>query len=401
MLSPWVRRSGPPAPLANASLGTDDVELARMWLRRRAEWRSQEQVELFETAFARWNGTRHAVAFMGARVALSAALDAFDLRPGDEVILPGYTCVVVANALRYAGVVPVYADIELETYGMDAAQVEARIGPRTRAVLLHHLFGLVARDYEPVVAIARRHGLAVIEDCAQSAGVEWRGGRIGNLGDIAIFSTEQSKHLNTIQGGLALTNDDDLGRRLRGWQNAAPHPDDARVEALLRTVVLAHARTAGRRAWSSRLTIMRNRSAQMASTTPQEERGERPDHYGQRMSAATAAIGLNQLAKADSLNVTRRKRAGHWEEWCRSHGYDPPLIVDGSVPTFLRYPVLVEQERKQDRSWSRDLGVDVGVWFRGKLHPVDVPIEGCPRADEAVARCINFPCLWPQNGLEV
>jgi dTDP-4-amino-4,6-dideoxygalactose transaminase len=399
-MSPWFRQSDSPAPLANASLGADDVELARAWLRRRGEWRSEDQVELFETAFARWNGTRHAVAFMGARVALSAALDALGLRPGDEVILPGYTCVVVANALRYAGVVPVYVDIELETYGLDGAQVEARIGPGTRAVLLHHLFGLAARDYELVVRIARRHGLAVIEDCAQSAGVEWRGGRIGNLGDIAMFSTEQSKHLNTIQGGLALTNNDDLAQRLRGWQHSAPHPDVARVEALLRTVVLAHARTAERRTWSSRLTIMRNRYAQMASTTPQEERGERPDHYGQRMPAAIAAIGLNQLAKADSLNAERRTRARYWEEWCRNHGYDPPLIVEGSVPTFLRYPVLVEPARKQDRSWAHELGVDVGVWFKGKLHPVDVPIEGCPRADEAVARCINFPCLWPQNGLE-
>lgn len=385
-------------PLANASLGPDDVELARHWLRNPGMGFQHDHVEQFEAAFAEWNGTRHAIAFMGARVALSAALDALDLRPGDEVIVPGYTCVVVPNALRFAGLVSQFADIELDTYGLDAAQVEVRIGPRTRAVLLHHLYGLVSRDYEAIVAVARRHGLAVIEDCAQSAGASWRGGRVGNLGDIAIFSTEQSKHLNTIQGGLALTSDDVLAKRLRQWQHRAPFPDQARVDGLLRTIILAHARTAGRNAWNARLTIMRHAAAQRSSTTPEEERGERPSHYGQRMSPAIAAIGLNQLAKIDALNVARRKGALHWDRWCSKRGYAPPIVVPGSVPTFLRYPVLVEPERKQDVLWAADLGVEVGVWFRGKLHPVDIPIDGCPRADEAVARCINFPCLLAETG---
>jgi dTDP-4-amino-4,6-dideoxygalactose transaminase len=378
----------------NASLGSDDVELARRWLRNRGAWLQNEYVEQFEAALAEWNGTRHAIGFMGARVALSAALDALELRPGDEVIVPAYTCVVVPNAMRFAGLKCLFADIELETYGLDAARIEARISPRTRAVLLHHLYGLVSRDYEAIVAVARRHNLAVIEDCAQSTGASWRDRRVGNLGDIAVFSTEQSKHLNTIQGGLALTNDDTLANRLRQWQHRAPFPDQGRVEGLLRTIILAHARTAGRSAWNARLTIMRHAAAQTPSTTPEEERGERPDHYGQRMAPAIAAIGLNQLAKVDGFNAVRREGALHWDQWCRNHGYAPPFVVPGSVPTFLRYPVLVEPERKRDLQWAADLGVDVGIWFRGKLHPVDIPMDGCQRADEAVARCINFPCLF-------
>lgn len=387
-----------PVPLANGSVGGDDVALARKWLRTPGEWRNQDHVAEFERAFATWNGTRHAVAFMGARVALSAAVDALGLRPGDEVVLPGYTCVVVPNALQFAGVKTVYADIELDTYGLDAVQLEARIGPRTRAVLLHHLYGLVARDYQSVIEIARRHGLAIIEDCAQSAGAEWQGRRIGNLGDVAIFSTEQSKHLNTIQGGLALTNDDAIADRLRQWQAAAPYPDDRRVRRLLRSVILAHARAERAPDWRNRLTRLRHARAQMPSTTAGEERGERPAHYGQRMSPAVAAIGLNQLAKVDALNVVRRQAAAGWDDWCRSNGYDPPVVVTGSLPSYLRYPVLVEPERKQKHSWAEHLNVEVGVWFRGKLHPVDLPLDGCPRADEAVARCINFPCLIPVPG---
>jgi dTDP-4-amino-4,6-dideoxygalactose transaminase len=113
------------------------------------------------------------------------------------------------------------------------------------------------------------------------------------------------------------------------------------------------------------------------------------------MPAPIAALGLNQLAKADALNECRRRRAIQWDEWCREEGYAPAHVVPGSVPTFLRYPVLVEPERKRDRSWARDLNVDVGVWFTGKHHPVDHSLAECPRADEAVMRCINLPCLAP------
>lgn len=382
-------------PLFNASLGADDVATARSWLRRRAEWHDQEVVTAFERAFAEWNESRHAVAFMGGRVALSAALDALGIAAGDEVIIPGYSCVVVPNALRFAGVTPVAADIELDTFGLDVAAVERRIGSRTRAVVLQHLYGLVCRDYEAIVSLARRRGLAVIEDCAQSAGANYHGVPVGNLGDVAIFSTEQSKHLNTIQGGLALTGSDAVADRLRRWQHAAPWPDSHRIESLLRTVILAHARTAGRKAWSARLTVLRHASAQMPSTTVQEERGERPPHYGARMAAPIAALGIGQLAKADVLNEHRRRRAARWDAWCRQQGYQPAHVLPGSVPTFLRYPVLVEPERKRDRSWGRDLNVDVGVWFTGKEHPVDPGLADCPRADEAVARCINLPCLAP------
>src|SRR6185369_9477098 len=167
-------------PVVTSSLGSmtleeDDVELARTLLRNRCGWLMEEPVRLYEAEFARWNGSSHAFAFMGGRVALSACIHALGLRVGDEVILPGYTCVVVPNAFDYARIKTVYADIELETYGLDADRLAEKFTSNTRAILLHHLYGLVCRDFEKVLDLSRSHGLKVMEDCAHATGAEFRG----------------------------------------------------------------------------------------------------------------------------------------------------------------------------------------------------------------------------------
>jgi hypothetical protein len=99
----------------------------------------------------------------------------------------------------------------------------------------------------------------------------------------------------------------------------------------------------------------------------------------------------------------RRTAAAGWDDWCDSQGFRRPMVVAGSVPVFLRYPVLVDPEMKRDTSWATEaLGINVGVWFATHVHPREEPVLGCPNADEAVARCVNFPCLfhdpdWPRR----
>ena len=383
------------AALSSMTLDGDDVALAESWLARRKQWDGGDEVERYHAAFAAWNGSRHAFSFMAGRVALSAIIDALELEPGDQVIVPGYTCVVVANAFAYAGVDAVWADIELDTYGLDASRLEAHITSRTRAVLLHHLYGLVCRDYAEIVAIARRRGLLVIEDCAHSAGAEYKDRKVGNLGDAAFYSSEQSKVFNTIQGGLAVTNRDDLAARLRSAFDRAPAPDARWTEALLRAVALHHSRARHPgRWWVGDLLALRLGDARAVSTSPEEERGIRPAHYGCRMPAPLAALGRNQLGKIDAYNARRRETAARWDRWCDASGRRRPLVVEQSLPIYLRYPVLVDAEMKRERRWAEvELGVRPGVWFASHLHPAQRSVPGCPNADEAVARCVNLPTL--------
>ena len=130
------------------------------------------------------------------------------------------------------------------------------------------------------------------------------------------------------------------------------------------------------------------------STTKEEEQGIKPGYYGKKMPAPIAAIGLNQLKKVDRYNKIRRKTAKKWDDWCDNHGYKKPVVASGSVPVYLRYPVMVEPQKKKDTSWAqKELGVSLGVWFVSNIHPADWRVEGCPNADRAVSQCINFPSL--------
>jgi dTDP-4-amino-4,6-dideoxygalactose transaminase len=332
---------------------------------------------------------------MGGRVALSAAIYALDLQPGDEVVIPGYTCVVVPNAFEYAGVKPIYADIELETYGLSAESLRGRITPKTKAVLLHHLFGLVCRDYDAILEIARLHDLKVIEDCAHATGATYKGIRVGNTGDIAFYSSETSKVFNTIQGGMVVTGSDVIAEKLRQYHRQAPEPSSGRIDSLLHNVLLNYYQFKHRHRWVlGDLYRLRYYRKTLVATTEEELRGVKPAHYGCRMPAPLAALGLNQLRKIDRYIEARRKQAVNWDRWCDANGYARPLVLPGSNPVWLRYPVLVEPEKKSDTSWAmRELGVQPGVWFVSHLHPQQRYIEGCPNADIAVAQCINFPTL--------
>lgn len=235
--------------LGSMTLDLNDVRLARNWLKRRKDWYRTNEVVKYNKQFAKWNGSEYAFSFMGGRVALSACIYALALQEGDEVILPGYTCVVVPNAFHYAGVETIYCDIELDTYGLDATKIEDKITQRTKAIMLHHLYGLVCRDYEEIISIARKNGLKIIEDCAQSTGAEYRGVKVGNRGDVAIYSSEQSKVFNTIQGGMAITNNDELAEGLKEYYDKQPYPDNDWIEKQLYNVILNYYRFKNPQRW--------------------------------------------------------------------------------------------------------------------------------------------------------
>jgi dTDP-4-amino-4,6-dideoxygalactose transaminase len=384
-----------PVPLGSMTLGPDDVEIARRLIRERDGWNDEQPIRKFESAFAEWNGSSQAFSFLGARVALSAAIYALQLAPGDEVIIPGYTCVVVPNAFQYAGVHPVYCDIELETWGIEVESLESRLTAKTRAIVIQHLFGLVCRDYEAILDLANRRGIFVIEDCAHSTGAVYQGIKVGNRGAIGIYSTEQSKVLNTTQGGLAVTGDRLLAQRLAEFQSRAAFPEDRITERLLHTLLLNYYENkAPGRWWRRDWMNLRYGDRRVISTTKEEEAGVRPDNYGLRMPAPLATVGLNQLSKLDALNEKRREAARLWAQWCLDNGWSQGTVIRDSVPVFLRYPVLVKEQMKQDRRWAiRELNVDLGVWFLSQRHPVAGKIEGCPNAEKAVNQCVNFPTL--------
>lgn len=178
-----------------------------------------KEVEAFESEFAAYCGASHCIGVGNGLDALYLILRAMDIGSGDEVIVPANTYIATWLAVTYAGATPVPVEPDVLTCNLDPARIEAAITPRTKAILPVHLFGNPA-DMYPIVEIARRHGLKVIEDSAQAHGASYRGQRTGVLGDAAGFSFYPGKNLGALgDGGAVTTNDADLAERVRVLRN--------------------------------------------------------------------------------------------------------------------------------------------------------------------------------------
>lgn len=382
-------------PFSSMTLDLDDVAIARHLLKAPETWHDESRVKDYEKRFAQWNGSKSAFAFMSGRVALSACIYGLGLKRNDEVIFPGFTSRSVANALKFEGIIPVYTDIELDTFGLDADKIEERLTTRTRAILMHHLYGLVCRDYEKIIALAKRYNLKVIEDCAHATGAEYKGIKVGNLGDAAIYSSENSKVFNTITGGLATTNSKKVAEGIGEYYDNASIPDDEMIKTQLGSVVLNYFKYAAPQQWwrKDAAQILYGKD-KIILLTKEEEMGIKSNDYGQKMPGAIAEIGINQLGKIDRYNKLRRQTAKRWDKWCEENGYKKPLVVPDSEPVFLRYPVLVEDEKKATRRWSvKELGIHLGNWFSVNRQTISAHDEGCVNAGIAIRKCVDFPTL--------
>lgn len=175
---------------------------------RSGKWWSVEgtKVREFEDAFARFHDAQFAVCVTNGTAALEVALRAAHIGCGDEVIVPPYTFIATATAVLAVGATPVFVDVEEESLNIDPAKIEEAITPRTRAVIPVHIAGCPA-DMDGVLEVARKHNLLVIEDAAQAHAAEWKGTKVGAIGDMGCFSFQASKNLNAGEGGAVITND--------------------------------------------------------------------------------------------------------------------------------------------------------------------------------------------------
>ncbi len=227
------------------------------------------KIRAFERDFAAKFGAKFAMTVNSATSGLTASVLALGLEPGDEVLTTCMSYNATATAIVAAGAVPVFCDVSRENLGLDPKELSKRAGPRTKAIMVVHLLGFAA-DMDAIMAFARERGLKVIEDCAQSPGVTYKGKPVGTLGDLGVYSLQETKNITTGEGGMVVTNDAELAARVRLIRNHGESiPDDAWTEAELAGVV----------------------------------------GYNFRMTELTAALGLAQLRKLDENNRVRHANA--------------------------------------------------------------------------------------------
>jgi len=360
--------------------------------------RDGKDIRKFEEAFADYIGARYAYSFSGGRVSLSAILYALDIGFGDEVILPGYTCVVVPNALIYRGIKPVYADIDPNTFNIDLISFSRKITRKTRAVILQYTYGLVPH-IAPLLNLAKEHSLKVIEDCAHALGAEYKGQKVGTFGDAAFFSMQHTKVISTDAGGVAVTNKRKVAAKLEEFQRQCEFPSSEEIRRRLLQLIFYNLVYHPVHAWwTKHLLLPFLRNIAIASTTAEECQCIQPTHYEKRFPNALARIGLNQLKKLPKLNEHRIMIARAYEYALKDKtGTKPTYIQPYTKPVFLRYPLWVDDKADITRR-GREHHIQIGEWFSSAIHPDGTFLEKvlyekgeCPVAEQAVKHVINLP----------
>jgi perosamine synthetase len=183
-------------------------------------------VKQFERDFASYIGTKHAVATTSCTTALHLAIEALGIGKGDEVLMPAFTFIATANSIHYSGAKPVFVEADPDYWCIDPKRIEEMINKRTKAIIVVHMFGHPC-DMDPIMKIAKKHGLHVIEDCAQAHGAEYKGRKAGSIGIISCFSFDTTKMITTGEGGICLTDDKGLFDKMCILRNNGFDPKDA------------------------------------------------------------------------------------------------------------------------------------------------------------------------------
>jgi dTDP-4-amino-4,6-dideoxygalactose transaminase len=347
----------------------------------------------FERAFQARHGARTAIATSYGRMAFFHILRALQLPAGSEIVIPALTFWVIPELARRAGLRPVFADVDPATFTIEPAAFERVITQRTRAVVPTHLYGLPC-DMDAVMAIARRHNLAVVEDCAHALGATYKGQAVGTFGDAALFSFQTLKPLNAFGGGMALVRDRAIAARIRTAVDAYPWPDEKRIRNRFKlggaqrffTRPRVFTVTAFPVLWA---TSWFNWSPDVYLWEPIRSLDPLPAAYTERFPNVQAALGLAGLDRLDEWTSSSRSHAHLIDRALHgTPGVQVPIVPADRTHVYYQYCVYVPDRDELVRRCIRR-GVDietlhVDVCTRLPLFQ-DLDPAAAPGADRAAA----------------
>lgn len=299
----------------------------------------------FEQKFADYCGCKYGVAVCNGTVALHLALIALGIGKGDEVIIPDFTMIATAFAVCYTGATPIFVDADPETWNIDVTKIEEKITSRTKAIIPVHLFGLMC-DMDAINSIALKYNLKVLEDAAEAHGAEYKGRKAGSCSDLAAFSFFANKNITTGEGGMVVTNDEQLYNRLRYHKNMC-FPLDGPRNYL------------------------------------HEDIG-----FNYRMSNVIAAIGLAQVEKADEYRQMRiRNNQLYRELLANVPGIQFQSHNDNYLNVAWMNSILIDSikyghTRDQLRDHLKQIGIDTRLLFEGMHKQVSLKRFGCNCSDK-------------------
>lgn len=373
-----------------------DILLAIKLLFSPWNWLRGEAIKKLEQAFKNYFGFKYAVSFNSGRSAEYAILKAADVKKGDEVLVPAFTCVVVPNSVLWLEAKPVYVDFEKDSLNMSPADLERKITSRSKAIIVQHTFGKPAK-IEQIKKIARENRLLLIEDCAHSLGARFQGKKLGTYGEAAFFSFGRDKVISSVFGGMAITNNQKIGKNLLEIQKEIDFPSHFWVlQQLLHPITFSLILPLYNFFNLGKVLLVGLQKLGLLSraVSHQEKKTEQPRGFPAKLPHAQAALALSQFQRLAKFNQKRKEISEVYRHELKKEVKSLPPIP-GEI--YMRYTIISKQA-KEILSYAKKRGIVLGDWYQNIVDPkgVDFTRAGylrgsCPVAEEMSRQVVNLP----------
>ncbi len=377
----------------------DDILLALKLLFQPWRWKKGRAIAELEKEFKKYLGVKYAISFNSGRSAFLAILECFDLKEDNEVLLQAFTCNAAVNPILWVGLKPVFIDVNENTFNIDIEDLKRKIGPQSKVVIVQHTFGLPA-EMDEVLEICRQNNLILIEDCAHSLGADYKGRKIGTFGKVAFFSFSRDKVISSVYGGMAVTNDDKLAKKIKEYQKRVGYPSYFWIKQQLLHPILMNWLILPTYSILGKYFLILFQWFRILSKAVhfKEKRGKKPNYFPKRFPNALAELALNQFKKLERFNQHRQKIAEfYYNELRELSFFELPSSPGDRKQIFLRFTIKHKKAHQIiKKAWQKN--ILIGDWYTLPIAPHDTKLDkmkykigDCPKVEKLTKETLNLP----------
>ena len=385
----------------------DDVKLALNLIIRPWLWKNGKNIKKLEAEFKEYLGVKYAFSFNSGRSSLYALLSALSevegLKTGNKVLLQAFTCNAAINPILWAKLEPVYIDCNKNDFNVDVENLKEKIAenPDAKVLMVQHTFGMPA-NMDEINLIVRQNNMILIEDCAHSLGAEYNGQKVGTFGKAGFFSFSRDKIISSVYGGMAVTNDDKIGKKLEELQKEFGQPSLCWIsQQILHPILLRYLILPVYDFFDlgkaflvfSQITHILSKAVSW-----KEKRGVRPDYFPKALPNALAVMALNQFGKLEKFEAQRKNIAEAYYNELAGTKFILPEKYENRKSAFLRF--TVKHKEAHDiiyEAWHKQ-NILLGDWYTTVIAPFDTKLEEmhykigmCPNAERLAKQTLNLP----------
>jgi len=376
----------------------DDLHVALNLIIRPWLWKRGRAINNLEDKFKKYLGVKYAVSFNSGRSAFYAILKSLNLEKDSKVLLQAFTCNAAINPILWANLKPIYIDCDKDDFNISVNDLKNKIKPENKVLVIQHTFGLPA-NMDEVMFIVRQNDMILIEDCAHSLGAEFNGQKVGTFGKASFFSFSRDKIISSVYGGMAVTNDDEIGQALLQAQGEFGMPNSFWIfQQILHPILLHYIILPVYNFLDlGKIFLILSQWLHILSKAVhwKEKRGLKPDYFPKAIPNALAVMALNQFEKLDNFNNHRRKIANYYYENLKDTKFILPSKKDN---IFLRFTIKHKKAHEIIYSAWHKQNILLGDWYTSCIAPYDTKLEQmqykigiCPTAEKLANKTFNLP----------